>query len=288
MKAMFEKEFKGYFHTVTGWLFCAFLLLFAGIYTMALCLGGGYAQFEYVLGNMSFVFVIVIPILTMRVLAEERRQKTDQLLYSLPLGLGRVVLGKYLALLAVLAVPTAVLGLYPLVLGQFGAMNYKGVYASLLCFFLLGAALLAVGMYLSSVTENLVAAAALCFVAVLVNYYLSALSSYVPTTASGTLLVCMLAVAVVALLVYWLTKNSIAFAGTLAAGAVAVAGAWYLAQDNFENLLPALLKKLSLFEAFYSCLDGVLDLANVFFLLSVTGVFLLLTVQSLEKRRWSA
>lgn len=288
MKAMFEKEFKGYFHTMTGWLFCAFLLLFSGIYTMALCLNGGYAQFEYVLGNMSFVFVIITPILTMRVLAEERRQKTDQLLYSLPLGLGRIVLGKYLALLAVLAVPTAVLGLYPLVLGRFGTMNYKAVYASLLCFFLLGAALLAVGMYISSVTENLVGAAAICFVAVLVNYYLSALSAYAPTTASGALVFCMLAVALAALVVYWLTKNSLAFAGALAGGAAAVAGAWYLAGDSFENLLPALLKKLSLFEAFYGCLDGVLDLSSVFFLLSVTGVFLLLTLQSLEKRRWSA
>ena len=89
MKAIFRRELSGYFKSLTGYIFAAFSLLFAGIYTMAINLKGGYANFEFVLSNMGFVFLIVVPILTMRVMAEEKRQKTDQLLYSLPLEWAR-------------------------------------------------------------------------------------------------------------------------------------------------------------------------------------------------------
>lgn len=94
MKAVFRHELSSYFTNLTGYVFGAFLLLFAGIFTMVYNLKSALTNFEYVLGNMSFVFLVIVPILTMRVLAEERRQKTDQLLYSLPLTMTKVVLGK--------------------------------------------------------------------------------------------------------------------------------------------------------------------------------------------------
>ena len=104
------------------WKFGAFLLLFAGIYTMVINLQSASPYFEYVLMNMDFIFLIIVPILTMRVIAEERRQKTDQLLYSLPLTMTQVALGKYLAMLVIFLIPVAVIGVYPLVLTAFGAV----------------------------------------------------------------------------------------------------------------------------------------------------------------------
>ena len=287
MKAIFAREVHTYYTTMTGWLFGAFLLLFSGIYTMALCLNGGYAQFEYVLGNMSFVFLIVTPILTMRVFAEERRQKTDQLLYSLPMGLSRVVLGKYCGLLAVLALPLAVTGLYPLILRLYGNVNLKVAYSALLGFFLLGAALLAVGMYLSSLTDSIVGSAAVCFVVVLVNYYLSALASYVPTGDVAALCALLFLSALAAFVVLHLTQSPLAGLAALAVCGGAVAAAWFLARDAFDGLLPALFNKLCLFESFYGFLDGVFDWTALCLLVSVCAVFTVLTVQSLEKRRWS-
>lgn len=106
MKAVFRHELSSYFTGMTGYVFGAFLLLFAGIYTMAVNLNAGLSNFEYVLSNLSFIFLIIVPILTMRVIAEERRQRTDQLLYSLPLSMTGVALGKYAALLVVFLVPT--------------------------------------------------------------------------------------------------------------------------------------------------------------------------------------
>ena len=120
MKAVFRHELSSYFTGVTGYVFGAFVLLFTGIYTMVYNLQSASVNFEYVLGSMSFVFLIIVPIATMRILAEERRQKTDQLLYSLPITMTQVVLGKFAALLVVFAAPLTIICLYPLVLSAFG------------------------------------------------------------------------------------------------------------------------------------------------------------------------
>ena len=175
MKAVYKNELSTYFTTLTGYVFCAFLLLFAGIYTTLLCLKNQYVEFEYVLGNMCFVFFIIVPVLTMRVLAEERRQKTDQLLYSLPISTTEVVLGKYFALLTVLAMPLAVICLYPLILSLYGGLNMMGCYLAIIAFFFLGAAFLAIGVFVSSLTESQALAAGLCFVILLINYFLTTL-----------------------------------------------------------------------------------------------------------------
>ena len=125
MTAIYERELRSYFNGMTAYVFVAFLLLFAGIYAMLYNLNNGYPNFEYVLQSMTIIFLIAIPILTMRVIAEERRQKTDQLLYALPVGMTRVVLGKYLALLTVVALPCAIMVLYPVLLSTFGAVSFR-------------------------------------------------------------------------------------------------------------------------------------------------------------------
>ena len=173
MKAVFRHELSSYFTGMTGYVFGAFLLLFAGIYTMAVNLNAGLSNFEYVLSNLSFIFLIIVPILTMRVIAEERRQRTDQLLYSLPLSMTGVALGKYAALLVVFLVPTGIICLYPLVLSAFGSVYLPLAFGTAVGFFFLGAALLAIGMFLSSITESQGVAAGLCFVVMLVNYFIS-------------------------------------------------------------------------------------------------------------------
>ena len=162
-------------------------------------------------------------------------------------------------------------------------MNLKVAYSALLGFFLLGAALLAVGMYLSSLTDSIVGSAAVCFVVVLVNYYLSALASYVPTGDVAALCALLFLSALAAFVVLHLTQSPLAGLAALAVCGGAVAAAWFLARDAFDGLLPALFKKLCLFESFYGFLDGVFDWTALCLLVSVCAVFPVLTVQSLEK-----
>ena len=105
MKAIYWKELKSFFSSFTGYAYISFFLLTLGLYFTAINLRGDYSQFGYVLANMNYVLIIAAPILTMRSLAEEKRQKTDQLLLTSPLRYLDIVLGKYLALLTVFSLP---------------------------------------------------------------------------------------------------------------------------------------------------------------------------------------
>ena len=287
MKAVFKHELSSHFTGLTGYVFGAFLLLFTGIYVLAYNLARYYTNFEYVLGGMGFVFLVIVPILTMRVLAEERHQKTDQLLYSLPISMTEVVLGKYLAMLVVFAIPVAIICLDPLVLSSYGDVYLPMAYSALGGFFLLGAVLIAMGTFVSSVTESQAVSAGLCFVAMLINYYLADLAGFVSTTPVASLIAVSITVILVAVIVQLLTKNTTVALGT----AVVLEGvtlAVYLAKSSlFEGLFPNVLKALSLYEHFYGLLDGMLDVGSIVYYISAIAVLLFLSVQSMEKRRWS-
>ena len=287
MTAVLKHELRGYAHSVSSYLFCAFLLLFVGIYTMVYCLANGYPNFEYVMGNISFIFLICVPILTMRVFAEEKHRKTDQLLYSLPMSLSSIVMGKYLAMLAVLALPVLVSCAYPLILSQFGTVSMRLAYASIFFFFLLGACLLAVGMFVSSVTESQVASAVVSLVAMLILYFMSGLASYVSTDARASVIALMVLSLVVALVVWLLTRSQVL---SLGLAVVLVGGLFFWYGFNptaFSGLFPKMMEQLSVFDRFYNIVEGMFDWTAVVYYLSIIAVFVFLTVQALEKRRWS-
>lgn len=124
MKAVLKHELSGYFHSLTAYVFGAFLLVFVGIGSMLYNIQQAVANFEYVLGFISLIFVGLVPILTMRVLAEERKQRTDQLLYSLPITTTDIILGKYLALLVVFLIPLVIVAFYPLIFAKFGDVYF--------------------------------------------------------------------------------------------------------------------------------------------------------------------
>ena len=150
MTAVLRHEWRLYFHSLTAYVFGAFLLAFVGIGALMYNIQQAVSSFELVLSFGCLIFVVIVPILTMRIIAEERKQKTDQLLYALPITTTQVVVGKYLALLTVYLIPLAVICLYPLIFAQYGDVYLLTAYGSLLAFFLLGAALIAVGVFLSS------------------------------------------------------------------------------------------------------------------------------------------
>ena len=286
MKAVYRHELSSYFTNMSGYVFAAFLLLFAGIYTMAINIQSAVASFEYVLSNMSFTFLIIVPVLTMRCLAEEKRQHTDTLLYSLPVSMTAVVLGKYMAMLTVFLAPVLIISFYPLILSAYGSVYFPAAYSAVLGFFFLGAALIAIGMFLSSVTESQAVAAVLCFVVLLVNYFLVSLAGFVSATSFGSLSAFSLAAFLIALLVRVMTKNGIAAVLTLLLLLAALAVSYIFAKDSFAGLFPAVLEKLSLFEPFEDMTEGILDLRALVFYASVAAVFVFLSVQSMEKRRW--
>ena len=161
MTAIYKRELKSYLTSMVGYLFIFFILVLAGIYFSAYQLSAAYPKFEYTLSAITFVFLIGVPILTMRVLAEERKQKTDQLLLTSPVSVGGIVIGKYLALVTVYAIPMAVMCTYPLIMSKFGTVSFASAYTAVLGFFLLGCANIAIGVFMSALTESQVIAAVL-------------------------------------------------------------------------------------------------------------------------------
>ena len=287
MTAVLKHELRNYFHTLTAYVFGAFLLAFIGLGATLYNLQAAVSNFEFVLSFGSLVFVVIVPILTMRVIAEEKKQRTDQLLYSLPITTTEVVLGKYLALLVVYLIPLAVVSVYPLIFARYGDVYLLTSYGSIFAFFVLGAALIALGVFISSLTDNQGFAAGIGIAVILLNYYSASLSEYVSSTPAGALIAAFALVIVLGVVIRHLTKNEHLAYGFyfLAGGAVIIL---YLADpEAFSGLLPSVMKTLSLFERFYVFVNGVFDLTAIVYFVTFAAFFLFLSVQSLEKRRYN-
>lgn len=287
MIAIFKHELKHYFQSLTAYVFGAFLLVFVGIGAMLYNLSAAVSNFEFVLSFSSLVFVVIVPILTMRVIAEERKQKTDQLLYSLPLSTTDIILGKYFSLLLVYLIPLAIISSYPLIFSQYGDVYLPTSYGSLFAFFLLGAALIALGIFISSLTENQGFAAGIGIAVILLNYFCVSLAEYVSATAFGSAVVLFILAGLLGFMIHHLTKNdNLAYGTSLALMAITTI-LFFIDDTKFEGLLPNIMKKLSLFDRLDTFVNGVFDLTAITYFISVIVFFLFLSVQSLEKRRYN-
>ena len=234
MSAIYRREVGAYFHSMIGYVYMAVLLFFNGFYFMAYNLNYGYTHYAYALYSQVVVLLLAVPILTMRSMAEERRSRTDQLLLTSPVTLWGIVWGKYLAMVTVLLVPILLICFCPLIIAMNGSATLTADYAAILAFFCMGCVYIAVGMFVSALTESQIIAAVGTFAALLVLYLWTDLVSFLPDSLAQLL-------------------SSFDFQGVL---------------DNF---------------AYYS----VFDVGGVVLYLSMAGLFLFLTVQTLQKRRWA-
>jgi len=287
MIAVFKHELKNHFHSLTAYVFGAFMLVFVGIGSMVYNIQGAMANFEYALAFISLILVVIIPILTMKTIAEEKKQKTDQLLYSLPITTTQVILGKFLSLLVVFLISMCVIALYPLIFAQYGEVYLPTSYGSLFAFFALGAAFISVGIFISSLTENQGFAAGIAVPMLLLDYYSVTLSEHVSSTALGSLIALCVIIVLAGIVIKHLTKNYWFAYGLGIVGIMGSVLLYRLDSTRFENLLPKIMAQMSLFERFYSFVNGVFDMTAIVYYITVIIFFLFLSVQSLEKRRYN-
>lgn len=186
MLAIFKREFKSLFWNITGWLFIGITLALFGLYFFVYNLSYGYPYISYSLSAIAFLFMVTVPILTMRVLAEEKHAKTDQLLLTAPISVGKIVLGKFLALALVYTICIGVICVAPLVLMIFGEVPLAETYVGILGFWLYGLATIAIGTFVSSLTESQVISAVVSFGLIFVGYMMSSICSVI--SSSGNLL----------------------------------------------------------------------------------------------------
>ena len=287
MIAVVKHELRDAYNSLTVYLFSAALLCFVGVGSLLYNIQASVANFEYVLSFVSIGLVVIIPVLTMRSFAEERKQKTDQLLYALPLKTWQIVAGKYLSLVTMFFVPIAIICLYPYIFSLYGDVYLPGAYGALVAFFFMGAALISIGMFISSLTDNQGFSAGISIVLFLLNYYSVTLAEQVSSTGLGSAFALGIIAVLLGFVIKALTKSnaiSIGIGGGLVA---AIIIAYLVTPDSFQNLLPNIMKSLSLFDRFQTFVNGIFDMTALVFYISVIGLGLLLTAQSFEKRRYN-
>ncbi|MCD8152077.1 MAG: ABC transporter permease [Clostridiales bacterium] len=287
MLAIFEHELTMYYHSIRTYVFGAFLLVFTGIGTLMYNINASIANFEYVLSFISITFIILVPILTMRIMTEERSQKTDQLLFSLPISTTEIVIGKFLSMMIVFLIPMAIVSIYPLIFSRFGDVYLPTSYGTIIAFVFLGLALMSMGMFVSCLTESQGMAVGICIVLMLFAYYCDTLAEYVSSTTAGSVIGLAILILALALIVRFLTKSNLAGILTAAVCAAAVLIAYLFDNTILEGLLPNVMGNLSLFTRFNTFVNGVFDLTALVYFVSVIVFFLFLCVQALEKRRYN-
>lgn len=288
MLAIYKRELKSYFHSMTGCVFIAFLVMFTGIYFMAYNLNAGYPYFSYTLSGSLIVFLVGIPLLTMRSFSEERKTKTDQLLLTAPVSLTKVVLGKYFAMVTVLAVPNVIFCLFPLLIKLQGTAYLLVDYSSIAVFFLLGCVYLAIGMFMSSLTESQIIAFISTFGILLLLYLWDGILSFLPSSAFSGMIGILLILTLIVVYIYHMTKNWMLAAGIEAVGSAAALIVYLVKSSLYENLLTKLLGRLALADVFMNISSSnIVDVSGLLLYVSILIIFVFLTIQTIQKRRWS-
>ena len=289
MTAVYQKELKSYFNNLFGYIYIALVLLFMGFCATNYHFKNYYvSNMAYSLQDMAFILLLITPLLTMRIIAEERQKKTDTLLYSLPVSVTSTVLGKYFAMLTVYIIPIAVISIYPLVLSRFGEFNFASAYSAILGLFFMGASLLAIGMFISSLTENQVVSAILTFVVMFVIYFSGILSSLIPATGMASFLALTAVIVLLGAIVFFMLRNYLVAIAFSTVCEVVMAIVYSVKPAMFEGLFGKIVSYISVFDLYcVGVIYNILDLSAIVYYLSIIFLFVFLSIQSVEKRRWS-
>ena len=288
MRAIYKRELRSYFHSMIGYVFIAFLVAYTGIYFLAYNLNYGYPYFSYVLSGILFVYLVAIPILTMRCFAEDKKNKTDQMLLTAPVSLFEIVLGKYLAMVTVIGIPNVIFCAFPLIIKAQGTAYLKVDYISIGVFFLLGCVYAAIGMFLSALTESQMIAFISTFGILLILYLWNGILSMLPSSAVSGLVGVIIILTLIVVYIYQMTGN-IVIAGVIeAVGVIAGVVVYFVKSSLYENLLTKMLGRLALADVFTDITsNSIVDITGIALYLSLIVVFVFLTVQAIQKRRWN-
>ena len=287
MLAVYKKELRGYLTSMIGYVFVAFILLILGIYFTAYNLQYASPDFGATLNSVTFIFLFITPILTMKILAEEKKNKTDQLLLTAPVSVWKVVLGKYLSMVTMYLIPVVIAGFYPLIMGRYGTVSYAMAYTALLGFFFLGCAQIAVGMFLSSVTESQVIAAVLTFGVLFCSFMMDGITSFFSDTAITSMMAFLVLVIILGVIIYQMTKSVVLSAGVSGVLAVVTLVVYIIKPTVYSGLIQKVLGLLAISNQFDNFVGGILDMTGILYMLSVICIFVFLTIQCIQKRRWS-
>jgi ABC-2 type transport system permease protein len=287
MIAILKREIKSYFLTPIGYIYMGFFLLVAGVFFFFSNLLTMDSRFTGFLGSILFIYLFAIPLLTMRLFSEERRQKTDQLLLTSPVSIIEIVMGKFLAAFTVYILTLLVTIMYAIVIGIFGDLAVWETVGSYIGFIFLGSSYISVGIFISAGTENQITAAIVSFFSLIMIWLIDPISQSVPSdTVSGIISAAVL-LAALCLFFYLNTKNLRILIGAAIAGAAIITALYFLDAEIYSGFIRKFLSWFSLNRRYENFSMGILKLDALVYYISFSGLFLFLTVRLIEKRRWN-
>jgi ABC-2 type transport system permease protein len=286
MLAIFKREFKSYFLTTTGYIFMSLFLIIAGIFFVLNILFPQSPAFSTFLSSILFIFLVSVPILTMRLMTDEAKYRTDQLLFTSPLRITDIVLGKYFAAVAIFLITMAITVIWGIMISFFGEIDWKETIGSYIGFILIGASFISLGLFVSSTTENQVVAAIVTFGALLVTWIIDFVQQGVPASMGSGIVFTAIVFAGVAAWIYFSTKNWIITAVSALIGAGAIVLIYFISQEFYYGLISKTLGWLSLVQRYEGFRIGIVRLDAIVYYITFSSLFIFLTVRHLEKRRW--
>ena len=289
MGAIISKEIKSFFNNMLGYVFCAVIIILIGIYFLANNLSYGYPYFAWALRGATTIMVFTLPLLTMRSFAEETKNKSDQLLLTAPISVTRIVLGKFIAYAIIFAIPMIIACFCPLIIKALGTAAYLKVdYLTILTTYVFGLMIIAIGLFISSITESQIISAVISFIVVFLIALWSAITGMIPDTAVASLIGMIVIIALVCAIIYAISKSSTI---TILIGIVAtvVTVVFFFAnstglQSFFSSIIDALTLTTPLSNVAYY---EIFDLGGLIMYISIGFCFIVFTVNSIQKRRWS-
>lgn len=286
MIAIYKRELRTYMCSMYAPIFITFMFLAFGISSLIENIVYRSPQFESSLYIMSIIMIIAIPILTMRSMSEDKKNGTDRFLLSLPIKVSSVILGKYLAMLTVFAIPVAVICVMPLIFSSMGEVMLLQSYASIFAFFLLGACFIAVCMFLSSLTESQLISTILGVAALALFFIIDIIATVIPSSAVASFIFILVLCVIVALIAALISRNWIVTIITLSITVISTSICYIAFNSAFEGLASKILLFISPFNRFYLFTYGIFDLTSVTFFLAMIVFFVYLSTASLDKKRW--
>ncbi|HWT76503.1 MAG TPA: ABC transporter permease, partial [Mobilitalea sp.] len=243
--------------------------------------------FEYTLSSITFIFVLLTPLLTMRLMAEENKQKTDQLLLTSPVTATSIVVGKLLAVVTIFGSVMLVTCFYPLILSHYGTVTLATAYSAILAFVLLGAAYLSMGLFISALTESQVIAAVISFVAFLFTLLMQGIANMIPSDNKTAVGIFTLIIIVIGVILYRMMRNltvSVILGVLAEAGLLAV---YFVKPTLLDGSVGNLFGWISVVSRFDNFKLGLFDVSGIVYYLSICVLFVFLSVQVIKKKRWS-
>ncbi len=287
MLAIYKKELRSYFTSMIGYVFIAIFLVIIGIFFVIQNLLYGSASVEQTLSSITFIVALLIPLLTMRLMAEENKQKTDQLLYTSPVTASSIVFGKFLAVFTIYGVVILIVCTFPLILKMYGTVPMAASYSGILGFALLGAAYLSIGLFISSLTESQVVAAVITFIVFIFTILMDGIAAMLPTSNKAAFGIFSVLLLVICAIIYLMVKN-VTIAVVLALlGEGALTAIYYLKPTLLDGSVINVFGWVSVMNRYTSFAYGTLDIAAIVYYVSVTFLFIFLTTQLINKKRFS-